>query len=233
MKKLVFFCLFAVLGLSCGLLEIDPSTFNLTVFPTLMDAINGQRCVLLVSVTGDKAEGKFVTIGAKADNCEILVENSQIVQGQVCEITIIPKSLPDKEITVSITGAREGFTLTKSVKINVVLGVDLAGPAAAEIRNRFVAWLAEQHPELGITPQTDWTGTLVTPNLTIIANYLYFSDTWEMCVSWHVMIPPHDWARIHLRRRFENMKPELAFEITSLQSAENPFAIDSPEAVTR
>ncbi len=233
MKKFVLFLILAALGLNCDLFDVDPVLFNFKIVPQSMNAINGQRCVLLVMITDDQTKGESVTFSAKAENCEIIVENNNITQGEICEITVIPKSLPGKEIDVQVSGARNGLKMKKSMKIKVVLGVDLAGPSAARIRDRFVEWLAGTHPDLGITPQTEWTGTLVTPQLTIVANYLYFSDTWEMGVSWHVMIPPNDWAKIYLRRRFESAEPEMAFEISSLQSNENPVAIAPPDAVTR
>jgi hypothetical protein len=45
-------------------------------------------------------------------------------------------------------------------------------------------------------------------------------------MMWHVMIPPHDWARIHLRHRFTDTQYTLAFEISSLQGGDEPQEID-------
>jgi len=96
---------------------------------------------------------------------------------------------------------------------------DEVGPLAAEVRDLFIPWLAQNRPELGITEQTQWTGTIVTPHILVVTHYLYFSDEWEMHVFWHVMIPPYDWAKIELRRRFVETLPSLAFEIPSRSAA--------------
>lgn len=104
------------------------------------------------------------------------------------------------------------------------------GAYAAEIRDRFVAWLAANHPEFGITNETEWTGTIVRPHVMVVMFYLYFSEEWEMGVSWHVMIPPHDWPRIYLRRRSTEAQPSYAFEISSLEAEEEPKSIDPKDA---
>jgi hypothetical protein len=46
------------------------------------------------------------------------------------------------------------------------------------------------------------------------------SPNWEIHVYWHVMIPPYDWARIELRRRFVESAPSLAFELSSRSAPE-------------
>jgi hypothetical protein len=83
----------------------------------------------------------------------------------------------------------------------------------------FIPWLTSEHPELGIDAETDWTGTVVTPHILIVSHYLYFSDEWEIHLHWHVMIPPYDWTKIELRRRFEETRYSLGYMLPS-RSAE-------------
>ena len=52
-------------------------------------------------------------------------------------------------------------------------------------------------------------------------------------VSWHVTIEPHNWARIDLRRRFEDLAPSLAFEISMWTSPEEPHQIEPPATAWR
>jgi hypothetical protein len=52
-------------------------------------------------------------------------------------------------------------------------------------------------------------------------------------VEWHVMIPPHDWAKIDLRHRFDQLAPSYAFEISSLDADNEPVLIDPPESAWR
>ena len=101
-------------------------------------------------------------------------------------------------------------------------------PLAAGVRDLFVPLLADAHPELGITAETDWTGTIVSPHILVVTHYLYFSDEWEMHLFWHVMIPPHDWARLELRRRYAQTVPSLAFEIPSRSSDPLQFVSVEP-----
>ena len=88
------------------------------------------------------------------------------------------------------------------------------------MRDRFIPWLAENQPELAIDETTVWQGTIVKPHWLVVSHYLFFGDEWEMHVSWHIMIAPYDWARIELRRRFEETLPSLAFEIPSVSAPE-------------
>jgi hypothetical protein len=121
----------------------------------------------------------------------------------------------------------------KSVAFDVVEGVDDRAPYATGLRQRFVAWLATNHPELGITINTQWTGTMVSPRWLAVSHYLLFSDEWEMHLPWYIMIPPSDWAEINLRHRFDQEKPTLAFRIPSLQAQDEPQAVESEESVWR
>ena len=68
-----------------------------------------------------------------------------------------------------------------------------------------------------------------------MTHYLFFSDEWELGVMWHNTVPPHDWARIYLRRRYTSMRPQFAFEISSMsaQPPKEPHPITPPEQVDR
>ncbi len=63
------------------------------------------------------------------------------------------------------------------------------------------------------------------------ARYIFLSEEWEMYVTWHVMIPPYDWARIYLRHRYNQTAPTYAFEISSVQEQAEPQAIEVPDWV--
>jgi hypothetical protein len=74
-------------------------------------------------------------------------------------------------------------------------------------------WL--RAPELGITSEVEWVGVNIRPNFMVVMYYLFISDEWEMGMTWHVMIHPHDWSRIYLRHRYTETAPTLAFELSS------------------
>lgn len=137
------------------------------------------------------------------------------------------------QVPVRVTITLDGRAQTTDVPINVSPGEDTLLEAAAPLRDRFVAWLATEHPELGLTPDTAWTPTIVQPHILVVSHYLFLSEEWEMGVMWHIMIPPHDWARIYLRPRGE-LAPTMAFEISSVSDPASPVRpIDVPSQVDR
>jgi len=218
---------------------LEPAPFSMQVIPERIkgEAIAGQRCVFLVVVADDghgRSEGKAVSISATASVSSVTVEPQAIAPRQVAEVTVIPdKTSVDKTLAVTIRGERDGLEDTKTVTFSVIDGEDGLGPAATEMRDKFISWLAANHAELGITTETKWIGTIVTPRWLVVSHYLFFSSDWEMHVSWHVMIPPHDWVRIDLRHRFTEAIPSYAFEISSVSANGEPHAIDPPESVWR
>lgn len=227
-----------VLMLACVLVGCEPfdswlapSEFALEVAPTAVgDGLPGQRCVLLATVTND-GEGLWaqipVEITASAPGATVTVENGSIRPGEVAEVTVISESSagetnPDGgwDFVATIRATRGSLQRVAEVPITVTSNEsDLVGPDATAVRDLFIPWLAENRPDLGITDQTDWTGTIVTPHILVVTHYLFYSAEWEMHVFWHVMIPPYDWGRIELRRRFEEVLPSVAFEIPSRSAA--------------
>jgi len=118
----------------------------------------------------------------------------------VISVTVIPDKPMGANLTVTVYRERDGLEQAETVTLYVAEeggvapdGGDEMGSLAAEIRDEFIPWLAENHPEFGITSETERTGTIVRPHFMVVMFYLFFSEDWEMGVSWHVMIPPHDW----------------------------------------
>lgn len=130
-----------------------------------------------------------------------------------------PQGPEGVSVPIEVTLTRGGSTQTSEVTINVSRGEDTLLEAATPLRDRFVDFLATEHPELGITADTEWTPTIVQPHILVVSHYLFFSEEWEMGLQWHIMIAPHDWARIYLRPR-DGLQPTHAFEITSVSDAE-------------
>lgn len=217
--------------------EDDQSEFNLDVIPQMLNgfSIPGQRCVFLVTIEdSEHNNANKITISAEADNAEIILANDEISQNQVAEITVIPEANSEgKTVDVKFIGTRGQKTDTETISFEVIEGEDDRQDTAEALRAKFTNWLADNHPELGITNDTEWTGTMVSPQWLVVSHYLFFSDEWEMHVEWHIMIAPDDWARIDLRKRFEEDSPSYAFEITSREADDEPIAIDVPDTVWR
>ncbi len=198
-------------------------------------SIAGQHFVFLVTITDDGQEGQLpVRISAKAPGSDVGIYQQDIVEGQVAEVVVIPAPASiGKTVKVTITGNRGSSTDKKVISFAVVEGEDDRQEYAGELLDRFVPWLATNHPELGITDDTAWNGTMVSPRWLEAAHYLFFSEEWEAHIEWHIMVPPYDWARIDLRHRFDELAPSYAFEISSLNATSEPVAIEPPETVWR
>ena len=225
--------------------ETNPATFSMEVLSRpfipmkgekeIPMSIPGQRVVFLVVVedTGEgNGYGKAVDISATASGAAVSVNNPAIKPGEIAEVTVIPDQMStNKILTITINGDRSGFKQTETFDIEVIDWEDDLGELAAEMRNKFVPWLASNHPELGITSETEWIGTTVNPGILVVMHYMFYSEDWEMYVTWHVMIPPYDWTKIYLRSRFTETQSSIAFEISSVQGGEEPHSIELPDWV--
>ena len=204
-----------------------PTPFSMQVIPEhIKDSIPEQRCVFLVVV---EDEGEAVDISATTSSGSVTVNPQTITPEQVAEVTVIPdEASVGGNVTVTVSGERDGLKQIETVTVWVVEGEDGLWSYATKVRDAFIPWLAANHPEFGITSETEWTGTIVYPGLYIYSYYLFFSDEWEMGVCWHVTRVPDDWAEIYLRKRFTEVQPSYAFRIDSFKTEPQlePHVID-------
>jgi len=238
MRAIAFLVLLSVVGstfLACDDSQPLPTpvAFSMRVTPSqIEDSVIWQRCVFLVAVGGP---GEAVDVSASAEDSTVTVHPQAITPGQVAEVTVIPDVGSRGEIlTVTIVGERDGLKRTEVV--SVIVGSPLPGdlaPYATEMRDGFIPWLAANHPEFGITSETEWVGTIVYPHIMEVSYYLFFSEDWEMGVRWHVTIPPHDYAEIYLRHRTTEIHPSYGFKISSVTAQEDPQVVDPEPSVWR
>jgi len=198
-------------------------------------SIAGQHFVFLVTITEEGEESELpVTISATAPGAEVVIHYYDIFEGEVAEVVVIPAPASIGEIIeVTITGTRGSVTDEEVASFEVAEGEDDRQEYATELLDKFVSWLATNHPELGITDDTAWNGTMVSPVWLVVSHYLFFSEEWELHIEWHIMVPPYDWAKIDLRHRFDELAPSYAFEISSVDASSEPAAIEVPETVWR
>ena len=209
------------------------AVFPAEEFPEIRTAIAGQREIFLVTADPDEGTGP-ITITASAELASVEVEPAELVPGQVVEVTVVPDPVEaDATLTVSISGARDGFEADEVRALPVWPEVDGRLADAEAIRDLFVPWIEEHHPELGIDGSTPWEGTIVQSQMLIVSHYLFLTDEWEMGLEWHVTAAPDDWARMYLRHRFTEAAPSVAAEISSVLDGVPPVEADPPEAVFR
>jgi hypothetical protein len=215
----------------------EDSAFHINVIPQQLngDSIAGQHCVFLVTITEEGQECELpVTISAVALGAEVVIYHEDIFEGEVAEVVVIPTPASiGTRIEVTITGTRGSASDEKVASFEVAEGEDDRQEYAEMLLDRFVSWLATNHPELGITDDTAWNGTMVSPVWLVVSHYLFFSEEWEVHIAWHIMIPPDDWATIDLRHRFNELEPSYAFKITSVNATSEPVPTELPETVWR
>lgn len=225
------------LAVGCSGAEGDNQAFAIDVVPQTLNgfSIAGQHCVFLVTIDDEGETGKVpVTITASADGAEVTILNKDILEGQVAEVVVIPAAASvGKSVTVSIQGARGTASDQASVTFEVIEGEDDRKDYAGTLLAKFIPWLVENHPEFGIKADTEWTGTMVSPQWLVVSHYLFFSEEWELHIQWHIMVAPSDWARIDLRHRFDESAPSFAFEISSLEANDTPIPIEVPDTAWR
>jgi hypothetical protein len=183
----------------------------------IQGAIPGAEVVLLVSQDDETAGMAMVT--ASASGAEVSVRPSEISDIEVAEVTVVPDATATETVlTVTIEAATDDTTRTVTKTASVLPWDDDRAEQAAEILGLFTSWLAESRPELDITLETEFEGTFLAPQLLVVSHYGFFNNEWEIGLSWHVMIPPDDFAEIYLRPR-SALRPTLAFRIGSWQTA--------------
>lgn len=224
---------------------MNPAPFSLQVHtrPAIpmrtdanMSAFPGQKCIIIVTVkdVGGLWAGKAglggnidISVNVPIEKATVTIQPASVAPGHITEVIVVPSETSGEGLfSVTIIGNRGGLKREKTIIIELIPGEDDIGPYASELRDLFVPWLATNHPELGITNEIEWTGTIVNPRILVVMHYIFYSDEWEMYLTWHVMIPPYDWSRIHLRHRFTELNPSHAFEISSVKGNEDPHRIE-------
>lgn len=180
-------------------------------------AVPGSRLVLLVGLAD--AEVGEVALTVAADGATVTVSPDTIAGTEVAEVIVVPDPVEtDTAIEVTVAAESAGGTDSVTKSVDVVPWEDDRGDQAREVLGLFLPWLADEHPEFGLTPDTEFDGTMTAPLLLIVSHYGFYSPAWEVGVSWHIMVPPDDFAELYLRPRGE-LNPTHAFRIESWQTA--------------
>jgi hypothetical protein len=197
-------------------------------------AIPGSRYCFLVLVTDPAGGTTAVDITATADKAAILdITPASLAPGVVGEVCVAADPT-DVETTgsVTITASRGGMTTTVTRSLPVFPMADERAADARPHFERWVAWLAAEHPELGVTAGAPYEPVFVS-TLLVVSHYSYWFEDWEMTVAWHNMIAPDDWSEVHLRRRGVDVAPSIAYRQDSASGGTEPREVEPPEVVVR
>lgn len=187
--------------------------------------IPGAPLVLLVTLI----EGDEATLSATGDGAEVSVAPDRIGAGEVAEVTVVASPTEEEtELGVTIVATADGGTSEVNRTVTVLPWPDDRSQQARGVLALFAVWLGENRPALGIAEEIAVTGSFTAPLLLVVSHYTFWTDEWEMGLSWHVMVPPDDFAELYLRPR-EELIPTMAFRLGSWQTALETGQVDITE----
>ena len=197
-------------------------------------AIPGSRYCFLVVVTDPAGGSTPVDITATAEMATVLdVTPASLTPGVVGEVCVAADAADVETMaSVIITATRDGVTKSATRSLPVFPMPDERAADARPHFERWVAWLAAEHPEYGITADATYEPVFVS-TLLVISHYSYWFEDWEMTIAWHNMIPPDDWSEVHLRRRGVDVAPSIAYRQDSVAGETEPREVAPPEVVVR
>lgn len=235
----VAFTLSVLLLAGCAHTGTGPE-FSLRVLPENDVVIAaGQPCLLVLQVEPSRPgeEDALIALAVEVTGAQAVISPTPVRIGDVAEVMIVPEpERIDRTITLFARGTSAQSTDVSTWRLQVVDGFrfpDERVAHATALRDRFLAWLLDAHPELPVLPSSTWEPILIRPLHLVVSHCLFVNAQWELAVWWHVTAPPNDWARIYLRRRFEETAPSFSAQIDSAAEASVPIEIHPPPCIFR
>ena len=184
-----------------------------------------------------EAEPGEVSYAVAAEGADVVLEPTVFGSGAVVETCVMPAETETETIatvtfTTELQYGSEQLVRTDTRTIAVWPMEDERAQDAQPYFDRWIAWLADEQPELGITAETEWDPTFVSTFL-VVSHYAYWNDDWEMVIAWHNMIPPDDWTDVFLRRRGDELAYQIAFRQDSVSGDTEPHPLPTPVDLIR
>jgi hypothetical protein len=131
-------------------------------------------------------------------------------QSKIAEIVIRPSETAEiRMYQIDITACLLANVMSQSLCRTVSVEVEMIpwGPAnprdAIAKRDPLVEWIQQTHSEFGTFDDQEWYPYITYPGILVVEHWTFLNEEWEMRICFHVMIPPHDWSMIQLRRHGE------------------------------
>jgi len=101
------------------------------------------------------------------------------------------------------------------------------------MRDTFVSYLSSNKSSFGINESILWDGFDNAPQILIVEHYLFRSEFWELALSRHITIAPHDWVKVYIRPRSQ-INPVWSGIIESWSSSNySIIELDPPLSIFR
>jgi hypothetical protein len=190
------------------------------------------------AATTQTIDKNLAVISAACDNATVSVGPKAIAEGYVAEVVVVPnEGTAGSIIRVRIKAEWQGYYDTEIVSLNIREKPETLEELTADaitVRNKFISWIATNCPELGISLEDAWFGTIVYPNTVVIKYFLFFSEKWEVGIRWNASTDSVDWAQMYIRLRTVQFTPSRSFEMASLSAPNlNIYEISPHKTVWR
>ncbi|MFX0074580.1 MAG: hypothetical protein ACFE96_04015 [Candidatus Hermodarchaeota archaeon] len=183
----------------------DPVMPKITFTPSYLKSFPNHTAWLLAEI--HSGESEFT------DNYSLIIEPNESVyidykvwdnsvNSKVLEVFVKPNSTHlNHHIKIGLTYIDNILNLESSATIEVI---DWASKNITEVeimRDAFISYFSSNRSAFGINETIIWDGFDNAPQILIVEHYLFRSEFWELSLSRHVMITPHDWVKVYIRPR--------------------------------
>ena len=196
--------LLALTGFSSCNKEIYPLSerFDLCVISDTIQSYPGGGGVFVAYITtGNDFQGSTqITVDSdKGLNAEISKE--QLNEGDtVFELVVKPdEKLKLRNYSLQLKAINNGEYRQLDLVVSLVDNGTNAEDATGKL-NAFKDWLIELNPQYGSAIESDYF-LYRTYQVLVVEHYTVLTPDYEIRFCYHVMIPPHDWSMIRIRKR--------------------------------
>lgn len=193
----------------------DEGYYNITVAYDSIRSYPGGGGVFLLGITPEDDFEGDVEISVNADNKLNAYASRVKLTKKDTVVEIILK--PEKDIEISARSIEVSFLHKDSLR-KIMLYVQLFNwgaeseyTAAKAKMNEFKGWIAENMPDFEDAFSEDAFIYHTYPEMLIVEHYTFLNDDYEVRLCYHVMIPPHDWSYLRVRKR-NCMMPDIALK---------------------
>ena len=186
--------------------DADGGSYTLEAKYTAIRSYGNGGGVFLISMTpGDDFSGEVVlTISADPLLNAALDRDKLNLNSRIAELTVRPsQSIEVRSHQIGLVATHSGTPRSILLEVEVFQWDPMNTGDAIEKRNEILEWLEREHPEFGNFSSQEWFAYMTYPEIIIVEHWTFLNPEWEMRICYHVMIPPHDWSMLAIRRRGE------------------------------
>ena len=174
---------------------------NVTFYPSQLMSYPGHTGWLLADVESEESAEFEVKTSA-----DIPIEWKTWRTGNssyLVEIFFTPDTrYIDNEINIELIASSESRSGSIGIySIDVINWTSSSEGNILDVRDHFIQYIESNTIYSNLNSSTIWNFCGSPAQILIVEHYLFQSEFWELEVSRHVMIAPHDWVQVYIRPR--------------------------------